>query len=104
LLDLMANYKFTFMGSLRSMAQLLRGFSISFMLSVFGVGALDLLLARERSSLLKRVALVNMMWLAVMTANSVRYFFVAPTSFFSITLLLFALAWLELPGDSPPLA
>src|SRR5271156_3209659 len=62
LLDLMANYKFTFMGSLRSMAQLLRGFSISFMLSVFGVGALDLLLARERSSLLKRVALVNMMW------------------------------------------
>jgi hypothetical protein len=99
LLDLMANYKFTFMGSLRSMTQLLRGFSISFMLSAFGVGALDLLLARERSSLLKRVALINMIWLAVMTANSIRYFFLAPTSFFSIILLLFALAWVKLPAD-----
>jgi len=100
LLDLMTNYKFTFMGSLRSMAQLLRGFSISFMLSAFGVGALDLLLARERSSLLKRVALVNMIWLALMTANSIRYFFLAPTSFFSVILLLFALAWLKLPPDA----
>src|SRR5271169_2554066 len=44
LLDMAANYKFNILGSLRSMAQLERGFSIAFMLSVFGVGALDLLL------------------------------------------------------------
>jgi len=56
------------------------------------VGALDLLLASERSSLLKRVALVNTIWLAVMTATSVRYFIVA-------ALLLFGLAWLKLPAE-----
>jgi hypothetical protein len=39
------------------------------MLSVFGVDALDLPLASERSSLLKRVALVNTIWLKVMTTN-----------------------------------
>jgi hypothetical protein len=99
LLDLATNYKFNLMGSLRSMAELQRGFSIAFMLSVFGVAALDLLLARERSSMLKRVALINTIWLTVMTATSVRYFFVAPTSFFAAPLLLFALAWLKLPAD-----
>ena len=99
LLDLATNYKFNLMGSLRSMAELQRGFSIAFMLSVFGVAALDLLLARERSSMLKREALINTIWLTVMTATSVRYFFVAPTSFFAAPLLLFALAWLKLPAD-----
>ena len=33
LLDLMANYKFNLMGSVRSMADLMRGFSISFMVA-----------------------------------------------------------------------
>ena len=99
LLDLATNYKFNLMGTLRSMAELQRGFSIAFMLSIFGVAALDLLLARERSSLLKRVALINTIWLTVMTATSIRYFFVAPTSFFAPPLLLFALAWLKLPAD-----
>lgn len=81
LLDLATNYKFNLLGSFRSFAELQRGFSIAFMLSVWGVGALDLLLVGERSPLLKRVAAVNTIWVAVMTAISVRYFFVAPTSF-----------------------
>jgi hypothetical protein len=38
------------------------------------------------------VALVNTIWLAVMTAPSVRYFIVA-------ALLLFGLAWLKLPAE-----
>jgi hypothetical protein len=99
LLDLATNYKFNLLGSFRSFAELQRGFSMALMLSVWGVGALDLLLVGERSSLLKRVALVNTIWVAVMTAISVRYFFVAPTSFFVAPLLLFALAWLKLPAD-----
>jgi hypothetical protein len=98
LLDLMGNYRFNLMGSLRSMAELMRGFSTAFMLSAIGVGALDLLLARERPQLLKRVALINTIWLAVMAANSLIYFFIVPTSFLSAAILIFALAWLKLPA------
>jgi hypothetical protein len=98
--DLMSNYKFNVMGSMRSMDNFMRGFSISFMLGVLCLGALDLAIARERSGLLKRVALIHTIWLAAMTAVGLRYFFVAPTSFLATALLLFALAWLKLPASS----
>ena len=100
LLDLMSNYRFNLMGSVRSMADLLRGFSVSFMLSALGFGVLDLALARERAGLLKYVALVNTIWLVAMTANSLRYFFAAPTSFLVVALVIFALAWLKLPAST----
>jgi hypothetical protein len=69
------------------------------MLAAFGFGAIDLFLARERSGLLKRVALINVIWLAAMLANSLHYFFIVPTTFLSVTLLLFVLAWIKLPSD-----
>jgi hypothetical protein len=100
LLDLMSNYKFNVMGSMRSMNDFLRGFSIAFMVGMIGLGVLDLVLARERAGLLKRVALVNVIWLAVMAAVSVRYFFAAPISFIVATLVIFALAWLKLPASA----
>jgi hypothetical protein len=84
------------MGSLRSMADLQRGFSVSFVLAAIGLGVLDLLLSGERAGLLKRVALINTVWLAAMTGVSIRYFFAAPTSCFAAALLIFALAWLKL--------
>src|SRR5258708_38705315 len=93
----MSHYQFNVMGSMRSMDNFLRGFSISFMLATLVMGSLDLALCRERAGLLKRVALVNTIWLAAMTAVSVRYFFVVPGSFLAIALLIFALAWLKLP-------
>jgi hypothetical protein len=99
LLGLMANYKFNLIGSPRSMAEVMRGFSISFMVTAFGLGALDLVVCGERSGLLKRIALVNTIWLAVMTAISLRYFFVVPTSFLAAALLIFVLAWLTLPAE-----
>jgi len=99
-MDLMSNYRFNEMGSMRSMDNFLRGFSISFMVGMLGLGALDLLLARERAGLLKRVALINTIWLATMTAVSLRYFFVFPTSFLATALLIFALAWLKLPASA----
>lgn len=101
LLDLMANYKFNLIGSTRSMADLLRGFSVSFMLSALGFGVLDLLLSRERITLVKRLALINAIWLVAMTGVSLRYFFAAPTSFLIAALLLFTLAWLKLPSERP---
>jgi len=100
LLDLMANYRLNLMGSMRSMNNLLRGFSISFMLAALVMGAVDLVVCRERESLLKRVALVNTIWLAAMTVVSLHYFFVMPTSFLVVALLIFALAWLKLSGSA----
>lgn len=97
LMDLMAHYKFSVMGSMRSMDDFLRGFSISFMLAALVMGALGLALRREGAGLLKRVAMINTIWLAAMTAVSLRYFFIVPISFLAIALLIFALAWLKLP-------
>jgi hypothetical protein len=99
LLQLMSSYKFNLMGSSRSMENLMRGFSISFMLGVWGLGALDLVLVRERLGLLKRVALVNVIWLAVMTAVSLRYFFAAPSFCLTVAFVIFGLAWVQLPGE-----
>jgi hypothetical protein len=99
LLDLMANYKFDVMGSLRSMDNLMRGFSVAFMLAAFGFGALDFAVSGERTGLLKRIAMINAIWLAVMTGVSLHYFFVVPITFFSIAFLIFALAWFTLPAE-----
>jgi hypothetical protein len=99
LLDLMTNYKFNLMGSSRSMNDLLRGFSVSFMLAALAFGGLDLVLSGERSALLKGIALANVIWLAAMTAVSVHYFFAAPTSCLVVTLLIFLLAWFKLPAE-----
>jgi hypothetical protein len=96
LLDLMAHYKFNVMGSMRSMDNFLRGFSISFMLAALVMGALDLALCRERAGLLKRVTLVNVVWLAAQTAVVQHYFFIVPTFFIVVALLIFAVAWLKL--------
>lgn len=52
-------YQFNVMGSMRSMDNFLRGFSISFMLAALVTGAVGLVLGRERAGLLKRVALVK---------------------------------------------
>jgi uncharacterized membrane protein len=81
------------------MSEMLRGFSVAFMLAALAVGGLDLLMARERAGLLKRVALINAIWLAAMTATSLRYFFVVPTTFLATGLVIFALAWLKLPAE-----
>lgn len=98
LLDLMNNYRFPMMGSLRNMAELLRGFSVAFMLSALVLGALDLAVSGERAGLLKRVALINVLWLAAMMANSLIYFFALPTTFLVVALVIFAAAWVKLPG------
>ena len=98
LMELMTTYRFTVMGSLRTMNDFLRGFSISFALASLGFGVLDFTLRRERAALLKRAALVNVIWLAVMTGVSWHYFFAAPTSFLAATMLIFVLAWVKLPA------
>jgi hypothetical protein len=99
LLDLMNNYRFNLMGTLRNMAELFRGFSVAFGLSALVLGAVDLSVSGERAGLLKRVALINVLWLAAMTVNSVRYFFALPTAFLVVPLVIFAAAWVKLSGE-----
>ena len=99
LFGLMSSYKFNLVGSMRSMDDLVRGFSVSFMLGALGFALFDLLLFRERSGLLKRAALANIIWLAAMTWVSLHYFFIVPTSFLAVTLLIFVLARLKLPAE-----
>ena len=96
LLDLMTNYRFDLVGSHRRMSDLLQGFSASFMVSALGLGVLDLVLSREGTTLLRRVALINAIWLAAMTALSLRYFFVVPTCILGVAFLIFASAWITL--------
>ena len=100
ILDLMTSYRFNLSGSLRSMSDLMRGFSVAFMLAPLAFGVLDLVLSRERAGLLKRVALVQIIWLAAMIVVALRYFFALPLSFLVVALLIFALAWLKLPADA----
>lgn len=100
ILDLMTSYRFNLIGSLRSMSDLMRGFSVAFMLAPLAFGVLDLMLSRERAGLLKRVALVQIIWLAAMIVVALRYFFAVPLSFLVVALLIFALAWLKLPADA----
>jgi hypothetical protein len=100
LVDLMTNYHFNLMGSMRTMGELNRGFSIAFMLAALGFGVLSMTLARERAGLLKRVAVVNLVWLAAMLGTSLRYFFAVPTTFLSVGLLIFLAAWAKLPGEA----
>jgi hypothetical protein len=100
LMDLMTNYKFDVMGSMRNTNGFLRGFSISFMVGMLGLGMLDLVLARERTELLKRVAAVNTVWMATMVVVSLRYFFVFPTSCLTAALLIFAMSWFMLPASA----
>lgn len=99
LLDLMVNYKFNLMGSMRSMMDLFRGFSIAFMLAALGLGAFDLAVANERAGLLRRLALVNAAWFALSLATGLRYYFVVPNAFFAVGLLIFSLAWVKMPRD-----
>ena len=100
LFNLMSTYQFNLLGTMRSMDTLLRGFSISFMVAALGFGVFDIALFGERSALLKRAAVVNILWLAVMVTVALRYFFIVPLSFLAVTLLLFVCAWWTLPSET----
>jgi hypothetical protein len=69
------------------------------MLTPLAFGVLDLMLSRERTGLLKRVALLQIIWLAAMIAVSLRYFFALPLSFLVVGLFIFVFAWLKLPAE-----
>jgi hypothetical protein len=99
LFELMTNYKFNLVGTMRSMSELLSGFSAAFGLAVLGFGLLDIAVWSERARLLKKVALANSLWLAAMLVVSLHYFFLVPTSFLALALVIFVFAWWKLPAS-----
>ena len=99
LLDLMNGYRLNLPGATRTMSDLMRGFSISFMLGILAFSGLDFAVSGERPALLKRVAAVNAVWLAAMVAVALRYFFIIPLSFLAACFLPFAIVALALRAE-----
>ena len=100
LLDLMNGYTFHLPGAIRTMSELMRGFSIAFMLGILAFGVLDFAVSGERVALLKRVAWVNIIWLALMIAVSLRYFFLIPLSFLIACFVPFVIVVLTLRSET----
>jgi len=100
LIDLMDSYKFALPGTPRTISELFQGFSTCFMLAAFGFGLFDIALWSERAGLVKRAALVNVIWLAAMVAVALKYFFIVPIAFLVVAMLLFLLAWWRLPSEA----
>jgi len=98
LIHLMTDYKFSLMGSPRSMMELFRGFSMAFSLQCMFAGVIALALSKERSAVLKRLSLIVALWLSTLTVVSLTHFFAAPTSFLVVAFLLFTASWLKLPA------
>jgi len=96
LMELTTGYKFNLAGSMRSFDNLFRGFSISFILGMLVVGISSLTLAGERTGVVRRLALINTVWLTAMTVVSMHYFFILPTLFMVSALCPFVAAWLVL--------
>jgi hypothetical protein len=88
---LMDTYRLNLLGSMRTMSELMRGFSISFMLGILAMAAADFAVAGQSTALMKRVAVVNAVWLALMIAVSLRYFFIVPLSFLVACFIPFAI-------------
>ena len=96
---LMDGYRMNLLGSMRTTSEVMRGFSITFMLSILAIAVLDFAVSGERAALLKRVALVNSVFLAAMLAVALRYFFIVPISFLAVSFLPFAIVALTLRSE-----
>lgn len=99
LFDLMHSYHRDLLGSNRSTADLVQGFNVSLTLFSLALGGLNVLLVRnlrEQPTLLKKLALGNVVWLAAMLANSLLHWFVIPTSFLAVAFACFGAAWVRL--------
>lgn len=98
---LMDSYRMNLLGSMRTTSEVFRGFSITFMLGILGIGALDFAVSGEHAAVLKRVAIVNAIYLAAMLAVALRYFFIIPIGFLAVSFLPFAIVALSLRSDTP---
>ncbi len=89
------------LGFVRSMFDILAGFSLSFVILPAGMGLLGLLLLRHvgrAPGLLRQAAIVYAGIYGIMTAVALRYWFPAPLLFLAAAFLCFAAAVATAPG------
>lgn len=84
---LMETYRFNVMGTMRNTQEIYDGLSLAFSVFSFGLGALAFTVPPQ-----KKTAIVLAATLAVMTAVSLTYWFLAPTAFLAGATVLFAAA------------
>ncbi len=96
LLDLMKGYQLDFgLNFMRSMFELLAGFSLVFSLYSLALGVVSLLVLKHSSGwspLLRHVAMANAGALGIMTAVALRYWFPTPFLFVATAFLCFVTA------------
>ena len=96
LLDLMKGYQLDFGHNfLRSMFELMAGFSLVFSVNSLALAAIDLLVLKHSSGwspLLRHVAAANASALGIMTAMALRYWFPTPFLFLAAAFLCFVTA------------
>lgn len=76
----------------RTMLDLNTGFSLAFAFLPAALGSVNLTIAKglpASSGLWRRLAIANAIWLSAMTIVSLRYWFMAPTSFLVAALIAF---------------
>lgn len=101
LLKLMHESKTDFgLGFVRSMGDLMSGFSLTFSILPIGIGLMDLLVQRRGSAvpgLMRSLAIVNAATFGVMSVVGFVYWFIAPISFLVLAFLCFGAATVTTP-------
>jgi hypothetical protein len=96
LLSLMRDTRTDFgAGFVRSMRDLMSGFSLTFSVLPIGIGVIDLIVGRRGAAvpgLVRAIAIVNAVVFGVMTGVGFAYWFLAPILFLAVASLCFGIA------------
>ena len=98
LLDLLTSYAFEVPGGQRTLWQFMTGFSWTFSVLFLLLGVLPLAVLRlrpEDGPLLRLIAGLETIACGLLLAISLRYFFVAPSTFIGLALLAFGGSWIS---------
>lgn len=97
--ELLYGHKEDLMGTMRSQGEIMDGFSLAISVFTIGAGLTLLTLARARDErLLASVALVQCGWVGITLGISLRYWFLAPTSFLAVAFVCFLISVAMLRG------
>ncbi|MBL8179396.1 MAG: hypothetical protein JNK48_32255 [Bryobacterales bacterium] len=97
--ELLYGYKADLMGSMRSQGEILDGFSLAISVFMIGAGLMGLMLARSSDArLLGTLALAHCGWVGILLGISLRYWFLAPTTFLAAAFVCFLASAARLKG------
>lgn len=97
--ELLYGYKADLMGTMRSQGEIVEGFSLAISILMLGAGLTALTVARSRDPrVVASVAMVNCGWVGITLGISLRYWFLAPTSFLAVAFVCFLVSVVRLRG------